>query len=83
MSRKQESITLSLSLEQKAELENIALEFGYLWGENPNISALIKAIAKGELLLIKPESSGKQNRVLAKDAIASIQDAITLLELIA
>lgn len=83
MTRKQESITLSLSLEQKAELENIALEFGCLWGEKPNISALIKAIAKGELLLIKSESSGKQNRVLAKDAIASIQDAITLLELIA
>jgi hypothetical protein len=83
MTRKQESITLSLSLEQKAELENIALEFGYLWGENPNISALIKAIAKGELLLIKSESSGKQNRVLAKNAIASIQDAITLLKLIA
>jgi hypothetical protein len=83
MTRKQESITLSLSLEQKAELENIALEFGYLWGEKPNISALIKAIAKGELLLIKPESPGKQNRVLAKDAIASIQDAITLLKLIA
>lgn len=83
MSRKQESITLSLTLEHKAELEKIAVEFGYLWGEKPNISALLKAIADGDILLSKSDKPAKQKRALIKDAIASIQDALTiLLELI-
>jgi hypothetical protein len=83
MSRKQESITLSLSLEHKAKLEQKALEFGCLWGDRPNISSLLKAIADGELLLSKADKPAKQKRALIKNAIASIQDALTiLLELI-
>ena len=83
MSRKQESITLSLSLEHKAKLENIAVEFGYLWGDRPNISSLLKAIADGEILLSKSGKPDKKERKIIKDAIASIQDALTiLLELI-
>ena len=83
MSRKQESITLSLSLEHKAELENLSLEFGYLWGEKPNISGLLKAIADGEILLSKSGKPDKKERKMIKDAIASIQSALTiLLELI-
>jgi hypothetical protein len=84
VSRKSESITLSVSEEDKAELENIALEFGCTWGENkPNISKLIKQIANRELLLSKSDKPAKQKRKLIKDAIASIQDALTiLLELI-
>ncbi|MBD2293097.1 WYL domain-containing protein [Anabaena sphaerica FACHB-251] len=54
MSRKGQSITLSVSERDKAELEAIALEFGMMWGEdNPNISKLIKAIAKRELIVGK------------------------------
>lgn len=85
MTRKQESITLSVAQEEKAELENIALEFGCTWGEGkPNISKLVKQIAQRELLLSKAgKPAAKQKRALIKDAIASIQDALTiLLELI-
>jgi hypothetical protein len=51
MSRKGQSITLSISERDKAELEAIALEFGMMWGEEPNISKLIKAIAQRKLLI--------------------------------
>lgn len=53
MSRKGQSITLSVSERDKAELEAIALEFGMMWGDDPNISKLIKAIAKRELIVGK------------------------------
>jgi hypothetical protein len=83
VSRKQESITLSLTLEHKVELEKLSLEFGCLWGENPNISGLMKAIADGEISLSKSNKPNKQERKLIKDAIASIQSAMAiLLELI-
>ena len=52
MSRKGQSITLSISECDKAELEAIAREFGMMWGEEqPNISKLIKAIAQRKLLI--------------------------------
>ncbi|MFM7407851.1 MAG: WYL domain-containing protein [Cuspidothrix sp.] len=53
MSRKGQSITLSVSERDKAELEAIALEFGMMWGDDPNISKLIKAIAQRELIVGK------------------------------
>jgi hypothetical protein len=53
MSRKGKSITLSVSERDKAELEAIALEFGMMWGDDPNISKLVKAIAKHELIVGK------------------------------
>ncbi|MBW4560703.1 MAG: WYL domain-containing protein [Mojavia pulchra JT2-VF2] len=53
MSRKGQSITLSISERDKAELEAIAREFGMMWGEEPNISKLIKAIAQRKLLIGK------------------------------
>jgi hypothetical protein len=43
----------------------------------------MKAIAEGDILLSKTDKLAKQKRALIKDAIASIQDALTiLLELI-
>ncbi|MEA5503838.1 WYL domain-containing protein [Halotia wernerae UHCC 0503] len=51
MSRKGQSITLSISERDKAELEAIALEFGMMWGDRPNISKLIEAIARRQLLI--------------------------------
>jgi hypothetical protein len=51
MSRKGQSITLSLKERDKAELEAIALEFGMMWGDRPNISKLIEAIAQRKLLI--------------------------------
>ncbi|WP_066376952.1 WYL domain-containing protein [Anabaena sp. CA = ATCC 33047] len=60
MSRKGQSITLSVTERDKAELEAIALEFGMMWGDDPNISKLIKAIAQRKLIIGKnhdwPES---------------------------
>jgi hypothetical protein len=64
MSRKGQSITLSISERDKAELEAIAREFGMMWGEDPNISKLIKAIAQRQLL-IGNNNDWKETRIRA------------------
>jgi predicted DNA-binding transcriptional regulator YafY len=51
MSRKGQSITLSISERDKAELEAIAFEFGMMWGDRPNISKLVEAIARRQFIL--------------------------------
>ena len=79
MTRKQESVTLSISQEQKTKLENLSIEFGFLWGDKPNISGLMKAIAEGDVLLLKPGKPTKEKRKMIKDAISSIQDALAIL----
>lgn len=52
MTRKGQSITLSLDTADKAALEAIALQYGCIWGDKPNVSALLKAIARGELKVV-------------------------------
>jgi len=74
MSRKQESITLSVSEEEKAELGKIALELGFIWGDKPNISGLVKAIAQHQLALTKKPHSKE-----IEEAIALIQEGINQL----
>ncbi|MBW4616469.1 MAG: WYL domain-containing protein [Desmonostoc vinosum HA7617-LM4] len=64
MSRKGQSITLSISERDKAELEAIALEFGMMWGDRPNISKLIEAIAQRKLL-IGNNNNWKESRIRA------------------
>ncbi|MEM7552991.1 MAG: WYL domain-containing protein [Cyanobacteria bacterium P01_A01_bin.84] len=64
MSRKGKSITLSVSEWDKAELENIALEFGCTWGERPNISKLVEAIARRQLI-IAPNNDWTDERIKA------------------
>ena len=54
MARKGQSITLSLSPEQKERLEKIALSVGAKWGDNPNISELVKMVADGRVLAYLP-----------------------------
>ncbi|MBD2093479.1 WYL domain-containing protein [Microcoleus sp. FACHB-1515] len=49
MGRRGQSITLSISDRDKAQLEQIAAEQGMLWGDRPNISRLVEAIARREL----------------------------------
>lgn len=49
MTRKGESITLSVKEAEKLALEMLADDLGYTWGDRPNISKLIAAIAKKEL----------------------------------
>ncbi len=51
MTRKGQAITLSVSQTDKAELEKLAEDFGMTWGDRPNISKLVEAIARRKLIL--------------------------------
>ena len=51
MSRKGQSITLSLKEADRIALIQLAEEFGIRWGQKPNLSKLIEAIARRELLV--------------------------------
>jgi len=51
MGRRGQSITLSISDKDKEQLEQIAIEQGMMWGDRPNISRLVEAIARRELLI--------------------------------
>jgi len=53
MSRKGESITLSIKEQDKANLEAIAIELGMTWGDRPNISKLVEAIARRQIQISK------------------------------
>ncbi|NJO47338.1 MAG: WYL domain-containing protein [Oscillatoriales cyanobacterium RM2_1_1] len=64
MSQKGRSITLSVSEQDKRQLEALALEFGKTWGDRPNISKLIEAIARRELV-IAPNHNWSQERIQA------------------
>ncbi len=66
MGRKGESITLSMREEHKQELETLASEYGMTWGDKPNISRLLKAIAQGKLR-IAPNHDWTQQRIRALD----------------
>lgn len=54
MSRPRESITLTCTPEVKNRMEQIAIEYGCLWGDKPNISKLLEHIAIGEIRLEPP-----------------------------
>lgn len=64
MTRKGKSITLSVSDRDKAELENLALEFGCTWGDRPNISKLVESIARRQLI-IAPNNDWTNERIKA------------------
>ncbi len=49
MSRKKETLTLSIPPGTKEKLDALADRFGYRWGKSPSPSALVTAIAQGEL----------------------------------
>ncbi|MGB3136425.1 MAG: WYL domain-containing protein [Nodosilinea sp.] len=51
MTLKKRSITLSIDEAEKAQLEQLALDFDQTWGDRSNVSKLIKAIAQGKLRL--------------------------------
>ena len=51
MPRKRPSVTLSIEESEKLALEQLALDFDQKWGEKPNVSKLLKAIARGKLRL--------------------------------
>lgn len=67
MSRKGQSITLSISDREKAQLEAIALELGIKWGERPNVSKLVLAIARRQLLVF-PNNNWSETRIRALES---------------
>jgi hypothetical protein len=62
-------ITLSLDSSDKDKLESIATKFGYIRGSSPSISALIRAIAQGDLEINHPREE-------IVSAIAVIQEQL-------
>jgi predicted DNA-binding transcriptional regulator YafY len=62
MGRKGQSITLSVSGSDRAELERLALEFEMMWGDRPNISKLVEAIARRRLI-IAPNHDWSEQRL--------------------
>ncbi|MDX2256068.1 MAG: WYL domain-containing protein [Pseudanabaenaceae cyanobacterium bins.39] len=72
MSRKGESITLSIKERDKAQLEMLAIELGMTWGDRPNISKLVEAIAKRQIQISK-------NNDWASDRIESLVRTFRLL----
>lgn len=88
MSRKGQSITLSISEQNKAQLEALASEFGMIWGDRPNISKLVEAIARKQLT-IAPNHDWTQERINTLNQARSIltdigrtPDALTIATLL-
>ncbi|MBD1921683.1 WYL domain-containing protein [Microcoleus sp. FACHB-831] len=75
MSRKGQSITLSISDQDKAQLEAIARELGMMRGDRPNISGLVEAIARQQFL-VAPNNDWSETRIQAlAQAVHSLTDA--------
>ncbi|MEO1387145.1 MAG: WYL domain-containing protein [Cyanobacteria bacterium J06634_6] len=88
MGRKGRSVTLSLSDGDKAQLEQLALDFDMTWGDRANISKLIEAIARKTLTIAKNHDwtterieALSQARMLLVDK-GKIQDAIAIAKLL-
>lgn len=62
MTRKGSAITLSLQDHHKEALQQIALDLGITWGDKPNISKLIEAIARRRFLVV-PNSDWSATRI--------------------
>ncbi len=75
MSRKGHSITLSINERDKAQLEQIAMEQGMMWGDRPNISRLVEAIARHELLIGRNNDWSKERITAVWQAAQALQDA--------
>ena len=75
MSRKGESITLSISERDKAQLEELASKFGMLWGERPNISKLIEAIARHQLVIAPNHDWSKSRLEALVQSVRTLTDA--------
>lgn len=75
MSRKGQSITLSISDQDKIQLEAIARELGIMRGDRPNISGLVEAIARQQFL-VAPNNNWSEIQIAAlQQAIQALTDA--------
>lgn len=85
MTRKGESITLSLDAADKAALEEIALQFGCHWGDRPNISELMKQIARHNLRVGRfdeeemPNLRSKQGRAAVEKIVKGLLELSAVL----
>lgn len=73
MPQRRSSITLSIEEYEKSQLEQLALDFGQTWGDKPNVSKLLKAIARGKLRLAA-------NHDWSRDRIDTLNKALNLLK---
>ncbi|HLP87446.1 MAG TPA: transcriptional regulator [Nostocaceae cyanobacterium] len=73
MSRKKETITLSIPAGTKEQLEEIARKLRIFWGKSPSISGLLVAIAQQEFEVSEPFT-------LNSPQVAALQQAIGLLK---
>lgn len=74
MSSKKETLTLSLSTGTKAKLEKIACELGFFWGKSPSPSALVTAIANGEIATGEPFYLSSDHYLALRQAIRVLID---------
>ena len=74
MSRKGESITLSISDRDKVQLEELALELGMMWGDRPNISKLVEAIARKQIQISKSDEWSSDRIETLKSAYGLLVD---------
>lgn len=75
VSRKGQSITLSISDDDKARLESLARELNLLRGDRPNISRLVEAVARRELLLGRNHDWSEARILALQHAMAALTDA--------
>ena len=71
MSRKGQSITLSVSEQEKQQLQALAEAFDCKWGDRPNLSRLLSAIAQNQLQLLS-NTDWSQERIQALDAARQV-----------
>jgi hypothetical protein len=88
MGRRGQSITLSISDRDKAQLEELALELGMMWGDRPNITKLVEAIAKKELI-VAPKQKWETEQIQALDRgrvalinLGKVTDALAIAQLL-
>jgi hypothetical protein len=75
VSRKGQSITLSISDQDKAQLEAIARELGILRGDRPNISGLVEAIARQQLRVAANNNWSETRIRVLVHAVQTLTDA--------
>jgi hypothetical protein len=82
MTRKKEALTIACTPDRKALLEALAIKHGFLWGDKPNVSELIRAIADGEIPLgdRTPDMVIKANVATVKRSLLKAMKAIEEIE---
>jgi len=81
MTRKNRAITLSLDSAQKQRLEQLATSFGLTWGDEPNVSALIREIADGRLAVSRADAPiPEASRPNYEKQLQAIKGAVSAME---